>query len=125
MNRISIFLTMSIPVLFAGWLVTAPSGAAEPFAPATPIPSGIHASMPPRPTPNSGEAVIAVGTGSAAVWPRSVPDPGTSPGLLRPDPRCTVGGGGTGSAGDVPHIVGALLRLWELVRQVPRPLLPR
>ncbi|MFQ6395216.1 hypothetical protein ACLMAJ_17330 [Nocardia sp. KC 131] len=63
-------------------------------------------------------------TGSAGAGLLSVPDIGSLPGLLRLNPSFSgaVSGSGAGSAGDVPRIVGDLLRLLELVRQVPLPL---
>ncbi|MFQ6328149.1 hypothetical protein ACLMAL_18675 [Nocardia sp. CWNU-33] len=129
MNRISIFLTMFIPLLFAGSLVMAPNAAATPpetFGPFTPVPADIHASLPPRPAPSSWEAVLAAGTGSVGASAQPVPGLGTLPGLLRPDPLRSGAllGVGTGSAGDLPRIVGDLLRLLDLVRQVPLPLPP-
>jgi hypothetical protein len=48
------------------------------------------------------------------------------PGLQRltPDPLEAVRGENTGSADALPRIIGNLLRLLELVRQVPLPLPP-
>ncbi|MFE7801166.1 hypothetical protein [Nocardia sp. NPDC057440] len=130
MNRISIFLTMFIPLLFAGSLVMAPSAAAAPPEspwPVGPVSSDIHAALPPRPAPSSWEAGLAAGTGSmGGVLVQPVPGLGTSPGLLRPDPSRSGAllGVGTGSAGDLPRRAGDLLRLLDLVRQVPLPLPP-
>ncbi|MEV6429612.1 hypothetical protein [Nocardia sp. NPDC051463] len=126
MNRISIFLTMFIPLLFAGSVAMAPNAAATPpetFGLATPVPSDIHASLPPRPAPSSWQAVLAAGSSMGASAP-SVPGLGTSPGLLRPDPLRSgaMPGVGTGSAGDSARIASDLLRLLGLVRQVPLPL---
>jgi hypothetical protein len=137
MNRISTFMTMLIPLLFAGSMVMAPSATAAPpetsgsamaasldtFGPAPDFPFLPDLS---HLTSLSLESVLAAWAGSVGALPSPAGDFARVPGLQRltPDPLEAVRGENTGSADALPRIIGNLLRLLELVRQVPLPLPP-
>ncbi|WP_228002834.1 hypothetical protein [Nocardia australiensis] len=125
MNRISISMTTLVPLMFTGWLVTAPgatAGSPETTGPAA-TSMEVHASLPAQgSTPGALAMLLTAGTGSARTLLESNPELASVPGLLCLAVTEATRGDGTGSADTVPRIVSAVLRLLELVRQVPLPI---